>query len=92
MSLFFFLSSELVIICLGLIYFRWMRLCNLGIFVILIEFVVVGLESSDTLFFYKNKNLGINEELSGGMQVRVGGSSLELTMRNFITISYKLPQ
>jgi hypothetical protein len=69
-----------------------MRLCSLGIFVILIEFVGVGLESSDSLIFYRNKNLGINEELGDGMQVRVGGSSLELTMRNSISISYKLSQ
>ena len=89
--LYFFLS-ELAIVCLWLICFWWMRLCSLGIFVTLIEFVGVGLESSDSLIFYRNKNLGINEELGDGMQVRVGGSSLELTMRNSISISYKLSQ
>ena len=70
-----------------------MCLCSMGIFFILIEFVGLGLESCDTFLFYRNKNLGINEELGGGnWQVRVGGSSPELTMGNFFSISYKLSQ
>jgi hypothetical protein len=42
--------------------------------VILIEFVGLGLESSDILLFYRNKNLGINEELSDGEFVWVGAA------------------
>jgi hypothetical protein len=37
------------------------------------------LELSDTLLFYRNKNLDINEELDGGEFVWVGA---ELTMKN----------
>ena len=70
----FFFSSELVIFCLWLTCFWWVRLCSLGIFVILIEFVGLGLESSNILLFYRNKNLGINEELSDGEFMWVGAA------------------
>jgi hypothetical protein len=50
------------------------HLCNLRILVILIEFVGMGLELSDTLLFYWNKSLDINKELGGSEFVWMGSA------------------
>jgi hypothetical protein len=70
----FFISNELVIFCLWLICFRWVRLCNLRILVILIEFMGMSLELSDTLLFYGKKSLDINKELDGSEFVWMGSA------------------